>query len=78
MKKISLLPKHLLLFVLNTGLVFIRPLMGPRGVCRFTPTCSQYAKQAIMKYGVIKGTYLSVIRVSKCHPLHDGGYDPVP
>lgn len=78
MKKISLLPKHLLLFVLNAGLLFIRPLLGPRGVCRFTPTCSQYAKQAIMKYGVVKGTYLSVIRVSKCHPLHSGGYDPVP
>lgn len=56
----------------------LRPLLGPRGVCRFTPTCSQYAKEAITKYGVFKGGWLSVCRLSKCHPFHQGGYDPVP
>lgn len=56
----------------------VRPLLGPRGVCRFTPTCSQYAKEAITKYGVFKGGWLAVCRVSKCHPFHQGGYDPVP
>ncbi len=56
----------------------VRPLLGPRGVCRFTPTCSQYAGQAITKYGVLKGSWLALKRVGKCHPWHPGGYDPVP
>ncbi len=47
-------------------------------VCRFYPTCSEYAKQAITKYGIIKGGYLSIKRILKCHPFHPGGYDPVP
>lgn len=47
-------------------------------VCRFTPTCSQYAYEAIKKYGVIKGGFLSIKRILKCHPYHKGGYDPVP
>jgi len=47
-------------------------------VCRFTPTCSEYTKQAIMKYGVIKGGWLGVKRICRCHPWNPGGYDPVP
>ena len=47
-------------------------------VCRFYPTCSQYTKGAIIKYGVIKGGFLGIKRISKCHPLNPGGYDPVP
>jgi putative membrane protein insertion efficiency factor len=47
---------------------FISPLFPP--TCRFHPTCSQYAIEVILKYGVIKGTYLAIIRVSKCHPWH--------
>ena len=54
----------------------ISPLTPPS--CRFTPTCSQYAKQAIMKHGALKGGYLALKRVLKCHPWHPGGYDPVP
>jgi len=47
-------------------------------VCRFTPTCSEYMRQAIVKYGVIKGVWLGVKRICKCHPFHPGGYDPLP
>ncbi len=45
--------------------------------CRFYPTCSEYTKQAIMKYGVIKGGWLGIKRIVKCHPLNEGGYDPL-
>jgi len=54
----------------------VSPLLGPR--CRFHPTCSNYAVEAINQYGVLKGGYLSVRRIIKCHPLNQGGYDPVP
>jgi putative membrane protein insertion efficiency factor len=45
--------------------------------CRFYPTCSQYSKQALEKYGLIKGILFTVLRLLKCHPFHPGGYDPV-
>lgn len=47
-------------------------------VCRFYPTCSEYTKQAIIKYGIIKGLWLGIKRILKCHPFNEGGYDPVP
>lgn len=54
----------------------ISPVLGPQ--CRFTPTCSNYALEALKKYGVFKGTWLAVKRISKCHPWGGKGYDPVP
>tara|TARA_Y100001936_G_C15959333_1_gene604718 strand:- start:462 stop:677 length:216 start_codon:yes stop_codon:yes gene_type:complete len=45
--------------------------------CRFTPTCSEYSKQSILKYGLFKGSYLGVKRILKCHPWGESGYDPV-
>jgi uncharacterized protein len=55
---------------------YISPLKG-RQSCRFYPTCSQYAIDALSKYGVIKGSWLALKRLLKCHPFHPGGYDPV-
>lgn len=55
---------------------YISPLKPP--CCRFTPTCSEYALEAIQKYGPVKGSWLAVKRISKCRPFHKGGYDPVP
>jgi len=55
---------------------FISPLKPAS--CRFYPTCSQYALESIVKHGSIRGIYLAIKRVLKCHPFHPGGYDPVP
>lgn len=54
---------------------WISPLKKP--CCRFYPTCSQYALEAIEKKGVRRGSYLAIRRILKCHPFHKGGYDPV-
>nr|WP_212655447.1 membrane protein insertion efficiency factor YidD [Marinomonas sp. CT5] len=54
----------------------ISPLLGNN--CRFYPTCSHYMIQAIERFGIVKGTYLGVKRLLKCHPWHEGGIDPVP
>ena len=56
----------------------VSPLIGGRAACRFTPTCSEYTKQAIEKYGVFKGSILGIKRISRCRPGGGYGYDPVP
>ncbi|MCC8059969.1 MAG: membrane protein insertion efficiency factor YidD [Clostridiales bacterium] len=57
--------------------IFLSPLKL-RTHCIYTPTCSQYAVEALEKYGVVKGLWLSVKRILRCHPWAEGGYDPVP
>ncbi len=68
--------KALLLHALRAYQYLLRPLLGAN--CRFYPSCSDYAYQAIDRFGVIKGTGLAAWRLCKCHPYHAGGYDPVP
>ncbi len=55
---------------------FVSPLLPP--ACRFYPTCSEYAATAIAKHGLVRGGILAAKRLSKCHPLNPGGFDPVP
>jgi putative membrane protein insertion efficiency factor len=55
---------------------FVSPLLGPR--CRFYPSCSAYALQAVQVHGALRGSWLAARRLSRCHPFHAGGIDPVP
>jgi putative membrane protein insertion efficiency factor len=73
-KKISKLVAALLI----GGIVLYQKLISPviPRSCRFYPTCSEYAIQAINKYGILKGTGKAILRILKCHPYHPGGYDP--
>jgi len=68
--------KRLLLGLLRAYGYLISPFTAPR--CRFFPTCSVYAEEAIRNHGVMRGGWLAVRRLSRCHPFHPGGYDPVP
>ncbi|MBR2328962.1 MAG: membrane protein insertion efficiency factor YidD [Clostridia bacterium] len=68
--------KKLFLFLIRFYRRHISPLKQP--CCRFIPTCSQYALEAVEKYGALKGSWLALRRLLRCHPLCKGGYDPVP
>lgn len=68
--------KHVFIWLINLYRKYISPMTPP--TCRFHPTCSAYGLEAFEKYGVIKGLYLTTVRILKCHPFHPGGFDPVP
>lgn len=68
--------KRFLLWLIRVYQKGISPLSPP--ACRFIPTCSQYAAEAIERFGVFRGGYLALRRLLRCHPFHKGGYDPVP
>lgn len=75
-KEINFLLGWLLILPIKLYQKVISPLLGPS--CRFTPTCSEYAIIAIKRFGLVKGSWLMGKRILKCHPLHEGGDDPVP
>jgi putative membrane protein insertion efficiency factor len=68
--------KRLFILPIKVYQCFISPLLGQN--CRHSPTCSQYTIEAIQEWGAVKGTYLGMKRLSKCHPWGTHGYDPVP
>lgn len=68
--------RYLLLALIRAYRYVLSPWWG--GQCRFTPTCSEYATEAIDQYGAIKGSWLAARRVTRCHPWRAGGFDPVP
>jgi len=72
-RKIMIFP---FVFLIRFYQICISPLTP--AACRFTPTCSQYALEAFRKYGIVKGFYLSIRRILRCHPWGGHGYDPVP
>ncbi|MDR3429906.1 MULTISPECIES: membrane protein insertion efficiency factor YidD [Silvimonas] len=67
---------RLMIFLLQTYRYTLSPLLGAR--CRFSPSCSQYAIEAIAKYGAVKGGWLTMRRLARCHPWGGHGHDPVP
>lgn len=76
MKKLNRVLSTVIISLVRGYQTFISPLLLP-GKCRFVPTCSQYFIQAVEKYGPFKGSALGIRRILKCHPFHEGGYDPL-
>jgi hypothetical protein len=70
------LAQRVLIGLIRFYQVFLSPFMGNQ--CRFTPTCSHFAKEAVQTHGAWKGAWLALRRIGRCHPWHPGGYDPVP
>jgi uncharacterized protein len=68
--------RHVLKFLIRAYQLALSPLLGPR--CRFYPSCSHYTLEAIESHGALRGSWLGAKRICRCHPFHEGGFDPVP
>ncbi len=68
--------RKVLIILIQAYSYLLSPFLGNN--CRYTPTCSQYAREAIETHGALKGSWLALKRLGSCHPWHEGGYDPVP
>jgi putative membrane protein insertion efficiency factor len=68
--------RQLLMWMIRAYQLAVSPMLGPR--CRFYPSCSCYAHTAIERHGVLRGVWLGIHRILRCHPFAEGGYDPVP
>lgn len=68
--------RRILIFIIRGYQYLLSPFMAPS--CRYTPTCSHYAIEAVQRFGFMRGLILSLRRIFSCHPWHHGGYDPVP
>lgn len=68
--------QRLLIALIRLYQLALSPFVGNQ--CRFTPTCSQYAREAVARHGALKGGWMAIRRVGRCHPFHPGGHDPVP
>ncbi len=68
--------RKILIGLIRVYRYLLSPLLGPS--CRYTPTCSEYAQQAIAQHGALRGSWLAIKRLGNCHPWGDSGYDPVP
>ena len=78
MQKIRKIPAYIGLGLIWFYQHFISPVFGGRAVCRFTPTCSEYTKTAILRYGLVRGACLGMRRILRCRPGGGFGFDPVP
>jgi putative membrane protein insertion efficiency factor len=73
---LRLLPRRSLMAVVRSYQLILSPLLPPS--CRFTPSCSAYAHEALLRHGALRGSWLAARRLARCHPWNPGGFDPVP
>lgn len=73
---LRMIPRRVALALVSFYRKYISPMFPPS--CRYVPTCSEYAMIALQRYGFIRGSWMAIKRICRCHPWHPGGYDPVP